>query len=359
MLEVLRRLRGEFDFVAFAPPQGDLGAALRAAEVDAVPFERIRRPEKGETPAELTARALSEVVEADLLHGNSLSTAQFTGLAGEVLDIPAIAHVREIEHLNPARVRRIEKNRTIIAVSNAVREHLIGEGVSEEKIAVVYNGVDLEALHPDRVEGSIRDELGLPGDCPLIATVGQISLRKATDLFVETLQRLSERYADLQALVVGARFSQKAETVQFEADLRASVEREGLAGRVRFLGWRDDVPSILRDLDLLVHPARQEPLGRVLLEASALEIPCVAADVGGNPEIIDHERTGWLVPPDDPDALAECVAQALDRSDVRRCAGREARRKVERKFSGEACACRMKEVYHGLLCGSGGRRRHP
>ena len=349
MLEVLRRLRGEFDFVAFAPAQGDLRAALHAVEVDVVPFERIRRPENGETPAELTARALSEVVEADLLHGNSLSTAQFTGLAGEVLDIPAIAHVREIEHLNPARVRRIEKNRAIIAVSNAVRDHLIGEGVSAEKIAVVYNGVDLEALHPDRVEGSIRDELGLPGDCPLIATVGQISLRKATDLFVQMVQRLSERYDDLRALVVGARFSQKAETVRFEADLRASVEREGLAGRVRFLGWRDDVPSILRDLDLLVHPARQEPLGRVLLEASALEIPCVAIEVGGNPELIDHGRTGWLVPPDDPDALAECVAQALDRPDIRRSAGREARRKMKRQFSGEACARRMEEIYRGLL----------
>ncbi len=174
-------------------------------------------------------------------------------------------------------------------------------------------------------------------------------MRKATDLFVETLERLSERYDDLQALVVGARFSQKAETVQFEADLRASVEREGLVGRVHFLGWRDDVPSILRDLDLLVHPARQEPLGRVILEASALEIPCVATEVGGNPEIIDHERTGWLVPPDDPDALAECVAQALDRPDIRRRAGREARRKVKEKFSGEACARRMEEVYRGLL----------
>ena len=351
MLEVARRLQHRFDFVAFAPPGGALRTALQSAGLEVVVFERTRRPASGETPAELTARALAGVVEADLLHGNSLSTAQFTGRAGELLGIPAIAHVREIEGLNPARVRRIEMNHTVIAVSHAVRDHLAGEGVAAEKISVVRNGVDLEALHPDRIEGTIRSELGLPSGCPLIATVGQISLRKATDVFVQTVGRLSRRRHDLRAIVVGERFSRKAETVRFEADLRASVERQRLAGSVRFLGWRDDVPSILRDLDLLVHPARQEPLGRVLLEAAALEVPCVAAEVGGNPEIIDHERTGWLVPPDDPEALAERIAWAIDHPDVRRRAGREARRKVEREFSGEACARRMEEIYCGLLKG--------
>ncbi len=91
MLEVLRRLRGEFDFVAFAPPRGALWAALHVVEVDAVPFERIRRPTRGETPAELTARALSEVVEADRAGRGGLQAARSSGerhpQAGGVADL--------------------------------------------------------------------------------------------------------------------------------------------------------------------------------------------------------------------------------------------------------------------------------
>lgn len=349
MLEVLRRLDGTFDFVALAPPGGALRAALHEMGVKTTPFERTRRPAGGLGPAELTARALSDVLDADLVHGNSLSTAQFTGLAGESLAIPTVAHVREIENLNAARVERIGKNRTLIAVSTAVRDHLIGEGVPAERIDVVYNGIDLEALHPDRVEGTIREELGLPEGCPLLASVGQISLRKATDVFLEAVHELVRRGVDLHALVVGERFSQKTETVEFEARIRESAERGALAERVHFLGWRDDVPSILRDLDLLAHTARQEPLGRVLLEASALGIPCVATDVGGTAEIIDHERTGWLVPPDDPVALAERIRWVLDHPDVRRRAGVAARTRMEREFSGEQCARRLEEVYRRLL----------
>lgn len=354
MLEVLRHLSGpEFEFRALVRPQSALGDALKERGINTLPFERISEPGNWQGPAERNARAVNDLLDAhfrdvDLIHGNSLSTALFTGLAGELRKIPAVGHVREIEGLNPTRARRLGKNRKLIAVSEAVRSHLEREGVPREKIEVIHNGVDLQTLDPDRVKGSIRDELGIIRTSPLIAAIGQISARKATDVFIAAVCRLARRYPELHALVVGERFSRKAQNVEIETDLRQSVRGEGLEGRIHLVGWREDVPAILGDLDLLVHAARQEPLGRVLLEASAMGIPSVATKVGGNPEIIDNGLTGWLVPPDNPDALAERIALVLDNPHERARAGLEARRKAERVFSGELSARRMAKVYREL-----------
>jgi glycosyltransferase involved in cell wall biosynthesis len=351
MLEVLRRLSSaEFEFRGLVRPGSALEEALNELDVRTLPFERSGEPGDWQGPAERNATEVKHLLDAhfpqaDLIHGNSLSTALFTGLAGRLCKIPCVGHVREIEGLNPTRARRLGKNTKLIAVSEAVRSHLARQGVRGEQIEVVHNGVDLHALNPDRVKGSIRDELGIAKTSPLIATIGQISPRKATDVFIATVCRLAHRYPDLHALVVGQRFSQKSESVDFETALRQTARDEGLPGRIHLVGWRDDVPAILRDLDLLVHAARQEPLGRVLLEACAMGIPSIATTVGGNPEIIDHGVTGWLVPPDHPGALAERIALALDNPQERAIAGREARRKAEKMFSGELSARRMAEVY--------------
>ena len=354
MLEVLRHLSGpEFEFQALVRPKSALGDALKQRGINTLPFERINERKGWQEPAERNAKAVSDLLaahfrNADVVHGNSLSTALFTGLVGELRKIPSVGHVREIEGLNPTRARRLSKNRKLIAVSSAVRSHLEGEGVERDRVEVIYNGVDLNALDPAHVQGSIRDELSIPRTAPLIAAIGQISARKATDVFLATACQLVRRYPDLHALVVGQRFSQKAQNAEIEVDLRQAISSEDLQRRIHLVGWRDDVPAILRDLDLLVHPARQEPLGRVILEASAMGVPCIATNVGGNPEIIDPGVTGWLAPPDNPDALAERVSLALDSPHERARAGLEARRKAERVFSGEASAREMARVYREL-----------
>ena len=89
-------------------------------------------------------------------------------------------------------------------------------------------------------------------------------------------------------LIIGQRFSEKEESRQFEAGLHQAGAGP-LAGRIHFLGVRDDIPEILNELTLLVHPARQEPLGRVLLEAAAAGVAVVATDVGGTREIFPPE----------------------------------------------------------------------
>jgi glycosyltransferase involved in cell wall biosynthesis len=106
-----------------------------------------------------------------------------------------------------------------------------------------------------------------------------------------------------------------------------------MAPRLHCLGFRDDIPVLLNEIDLLVHTARQEPLGRVLLEAAACGRPIIATKVGGTPEILAHDASALLVPPDDPDALTAAMQQMLDDPDLRTRLGNEARRTVAEPFN--------------------------
>ncbi len=349
MLEVIRCLPKRYGWCAYAPPVGPLWEALQHLGVETHAFERTRQPADGLTPAELTAERLARCARVDLLHGNSLSTAQFTGLAAQRLGVPAVAHVREIERLNPTRVQRMNRNTRLVAVSAAVRDHLLHQGCAPEHVVVIHNGVDLDLFHPSAHKGLLRRELGIPITSPVVATIGQISLRKATEIYLESVTRAGATLDDLHAVIVGARFGTKPESLAFEEVVAKRCARSMDGVTLHLVGWRDDIPAILPDIDLYVHCARQEPFGRVLLEASAAGVPIIATAVGGTPEIVDDGMTGWLVEKDNPVALAARIRWALNNPLLRTEAGRQARLRAEKNFSGLASAERLATLYDDTL----------
>jgi len=141
---------------------------------------------------------------------------------------------------------------------------------------------------------------------------------------------------------VGQRYSRKAESRQFEADVRERAERESLQGRVHFLGVRVDIDRLLNELTVYVHAARQEPLGRVLLEAAAAGLPIVATSVGGTREIFPAAaRAALLVPPDDVPRLAQSLADALNSPMLRQELGHAARRRAEAAFDVRSAAAQL------------------
>jgi glycosyltransferase involved in cell wall biosynthesis len=142
---------------------------------------------------------------------------------------------------------------------------------------------------------------------------------------------LAAKLPELHCLIVGERHSEKGESRQFEAELHRAAE--GLSGRLHFLGYRNDVPQLLRELTILVHPARQEPLGRVLLEAAASGVATVATDAGGTREIFPPEAdAAVLVAPDDPQALAEAVLDLITDPSRRMQIAVASRRQMEEAF---------------------------
>jgi glycosyltransferase involved in cell wall biosynthesis len=155
---------------------------------------------------------------------------------------------------------------------------------------------------------------------------------------------------DVHWLVIGERTSSKVESREFEASLRAAAAKPPLVGRVHFPGRRDDVAELLPECALLVHAARQEPLGRILLEAAACGIAVIATDVGGTREIFpDGTNSAALVPSNDPVALGVAMRMLLLDEDGRRALGVAAQKRAEEAFDVRVAASRLIGIYESEI----------
>ncbi len=270
-------------------------------------------------------------IRPDLLDANSLSMGRLSGPVAADAAVPSLAHLRDIVKLSRAAAADLGRHGRLLAVSQAVRDYHAAGGVPPDRLHVLYNGVDLEEFRPRPATGYLHRQLGLPDAALLAGTIGQICLRKGHDVLARAAAILGDRLPELHWLIVGERYSAKQESRQFEAALHEAAA--GLPGRVHFLGYRDDIPRLLGELTILVHPARQEPLGRVLLEAAASGLATVATAVGGTPEIFPPESgSALLVPPDDPRALAEAVHRMAAEPELRLQIAAAARRRAEEVF---------------------------
>ncbi len=154
-------------------------------------------------------------------------------------------------------------------------------------------------------------------------------------------------------MLVGARYSEKNEAFRFESELRQRCASGTLAGRVHFLGVRADVARILNELTLLAHPARQEPLGRVLLEAAASGVPIVATGVGGTREIFPP-GAAHIVPAEEPAALAASIVELLEHPAQAAQQTAIAREFVRQQFNAHLSAIALASHYRAVLDASRG-----
>ena len=131
--------------------------------------------------------------------------------------------------------------------------------------------------------------------------------------------------------------------------LHAQARELGIEARIRFLGQREDIPSLLAASDLLVAPSRREALSLALLEASAFALPIVATQVGGTGEVIHEGQNGFLVPPDDPATLARALGPLLADRELRQACGACARARFEAGFSADQMVEKTLQVYEQAL----------
>tara|TARA_R110002111_G_scaffold117466_2_gene179485 strand:- start:54862 stop:55983 length:1122 start_codon:yes stop_codon:yes gene_type:complete len=319
MLAVIAQLhQRSFEFVAFCPVDSPLAAQLAQLQVECHPVT-FHNAQGQRLSREAVAEQLLPTLHAgrfDLLHANSLSMSRLTGALAAQLPVPCSGHLRDIIKLSRAANADLNQNRRLIAVSEATRSFHINRGIQAEKVTVCYNGVDVDRFQPRPATGLLKRELGLASDTRLCLTIGQIGLRKGQDVLAEAAKLLADE-GDLstQFLLVGERHSQKQESIEFDQGLTAAFAQPALQGRLHRLGYRENIEGLMNEADLLVHPAKQEPLGRVLLEAIASGLPIVATDVGGTSEIVQHEVSALLVPASDAGALAAAIKRTLsDRS---------------------------------------------
>jgi glycosyltransferase involved in cell wall biosynthesis len=228
------------------------------------------------------------------------------------------------------------------------------QGYRPDKVDIVHNPVDLTRFSPDRIsraEGRVR--LGLEADGPVLGVIGQLTPWKGQDDAMRCLTLLRPRWPTARLLVVGsAVFTSKAtryDNLRYVRALNSLAVDLGLNGSLRFLGEREDVPAILRAVDILLVPSWEEPFGRSVIEAMAMAVPVVATDVGGPAEIITHGVDGMLLPPRQPARWARTIDELL--SQPRRLAemGCASRRTAVERFTVGAHVARVLSVYRRVL----------
>jgi len=244
---------------------------------------------------------------------------------------------REIFKFSSRSCERVIAN--CLAVKNqAVRE----ENLPAEKIEVIYNGLDLPQYEMALQNGSLRTELGLSPETPLVGMVANFNFEiKGHRYFVEAAKALSERSPAAAFLLVGdgplrKRYEQMADEL-------------GLKEKVRFLGKRNDVSSILSSLDIAVLSSTSEGLSNVILESMAAGRPVVATDAGGSPELVSDGVNGCLVPPANSRAMAEAIESLLRNPEEAIEMGRMGKSMVRDKFSRKHMVENYEKLYVSLL----------
>ncbi len=287
-----------------------------------------------------------------IVHANDIAAARPLALAARLAGSTLVCHVHRSEPLTEREViwsfRGLPGPHAMIDVCEAMgtaNGTLLRRHLPHAAHTIVPNGVDLTELAPIAPAGdSARRRVGY---------IANLLPVKRHDDLLDMLPRLAAAHPNVELWLIG----DDSLDADYSARLRQRCDTETeLRGRVRFLGRRDDVPSLLGQLDLVIHAAEREACSLALLEALARGVPVVASDAGGNREIIEDGVSGWLVPPGRPDLLAERAAAVLGDPQARRRCAELGRLRVERHFDIRRTTVALLDLYRVVRAASGAER---
>jgi len=286
--------------------------------------------------------------KVDLLHAHEFAMNFYGCIAARIMGIPIITTVHGKGYYADKWRRRfayrfVSRNSLrMVAVSEDVRHFLITEvGASPDHLATIYNGIDPKPFTPSEEVAGIRKELGIEGTALVIGTIGSLYPVKGHGYLLNAAARVASVLPGAIFLIAG-----RGELLN---PLQEEAGKLGIIKNVRFLGFREDIQAILQAMDLFVLPSLSEGLSLSLLEAMAAGKPVVATNVGGNPEVVLHGITGYLVPPKDPESLALRVVELLKDRSLAQQFGANGQRRVYERFRIEQMVKSYQELYKEAL----------
>jgi glycosyltransferase involved in cell wall biosynthesis len=298
-------------------------------------------------------RRLRELVRrlgVSVLHAHNEGAGLYAGLAGRLSGRPVVTTRHGLSFRAGPRgiwLRRaagLLARRTVCVGRGVYRLARRVDRLPARRLEVVYNGVDTRRFAPDpAARARARGRLGLGPAEPVVISVGRLAPEKDYGVLLEAMARLPRPEARL--LLVGEGPARPG--------LEAMIGELGLAGRVRLLGDRRDVPSLLNAADVFALSSLSEGVSMALLEAMACGLPAVATRVGGTPEVVRQGETGLLCPPGQPRPLAQALERLLARPGLARALGEAGRERVGQRFSLGAMARAYARIY-AELAGRGG-----
>jgi glycosyltransferase involved in cell wall biosynthesis len=287
------------------------GSSVRRLEKAGIEVSVVDGPDE-----RAAVRALVDLLapfEPEVVH-NHMYRAEVVGtLAALQLGEKGCKRPAVISTVHSSRVRCAEDRATLrqltplmdrlIVVSGAIGSKIREEGRAGAPVSLIYNGVDLQRYNHQQPCCTLHEDYSIPETAPIVGVVARLEAEKGHRTLIDAWPLVRKAHPEAWLLIVG------------EGSERDSLEAQaaslGISDRVVFTGRREDMPAVTAALDVAVLPSYREAQGLSVLEAMALSRPVIASRVGGIPEMIEDGVTGLLVPPADPEALAEAIVRLL------------------------------------------------
>jgi glycosyltransferase involved in cell wall biosynthesis len=218
-----------------------------------------------------------------------------------------------------------------------------------KRVQLLYYGLDCSLFNPsNRATPVFKQKLGIPKDAPVVAMVARLQRWKGQHIFLEAAAKVICCCPNVHFLVIGdSLFGLEPD---YKTELKSLIEQLGLSRYVTFTGFCNDVPTLLKEVDIVVHPPiAPEPFGLAVAEALLMGKPVIASDQGGPAEIITDGDTGVLVLPGNAKALAEKILLLLNNEDLCQNMGEKGRAMVLQRFTMERMIEELEESYLEIL----------
>ena len=276
-----------------------------------------------------------------------IPAARWSGHGRVILTKHVGSYINKHDPLHKWLYHRVDR---VITVSDILRKNVIETcPIPPDRVITIHHALDLKKYNPDAYDPApVREELGLSQDDLVVGSVGRISPGKGYEEFLNTAHRIVQKAGcgQVKFMIVGsASFGEEA---YFESIVALSKSL-GLKRNVIFTGYRQDIPALLRSMDVFIFPSRAEGLGATLIEAMAMGVACVSTNSDGTQDIIEDQVTGFTVDPQDDHAMADATLRLLQDRNARTRIAEMARTKVMDKFDLEVMTDKIERVYDESL----------
>jgi glycosyltransferase involved in cell wall biosynthesis len=225
----------------------------------------------------------------------------------------------------------------VFAVSELVRRQCIDvDKIAASRVVTVYNGINLSEWSKYPAPSSQQRQL--------VVTVGNIRHVKGHDILIRAAALVYEKFPDVSFAIAGTVLDD-----EYMSSLQDLIRKNNLSNNFIFLDTCRDIPALLATANIFVLPSRSEGFSNAIVEAMAASLPAVVTDVGGNAEAVHHAISGFVVPPDDPQALASAILQLLQNPAMARMMGESGRSLVAENFTNETMMKGFTDIYRKLL----------
>ena len=283
----------------------------------------------------------------DILH-TSLFYANFFGRIASLFKKPPIIVSEErsmytekkFYHVILDKILSVFTNKIIVCSKSVLDFTSKQEKIEKNKFHLIYNAVDQERFNIKEKKEELRARYGYPQEGFIIGTVGSLIPKKGHKFLIEATSALKGSIPELKLLLIGDGASRE--------ELRNQAEAQGAKANVEFLGAREDIPQLMKIMDVFVLPSLQEGFPRTMLEAMYMGIPVVASNISGIPEIIEEGKNGFLLTPGKFTDIMDRLKAIYSNPELRRSVGANARKKIESAYLPKDYVRELENLYEKL-----------